>query len=69
MTKLKNKYLNGIPWVLITLLLVVCFLIIASSYFNTKEISSVTSQCYENGGEAILEIHNNITNKYSFECK
>jgi hypothetical protein len=69
MTKFKNKYFIGISWALSTLLLVVCVLTIASSYFNTKVISSVTSKCYENGGVAILEIHNNITSEFSFECK
>jgi hypothetical protein len=69
MTKNKNRYFIGFSLVLATLSIVVCVLTIVSSYFNTKEISSVTSQCYENGGVAILEIHNNITSEFSFECK
>ena len=69
MTIFKNKNIISISWILITLLLVTSVLTLASSYFNTKEISSVTSQCYENGGEPIVEIHNNITSNYSFECK
>ena len=69
MTISKNKNIINISWIIITLLLVASLLTLASSYFNTKEISTVTSQCYENGGEPILEIHNNITSEYSFECK
>ncbi|WP_332698198.1 hypothetical protein [Halalkalibacter lacteus] len=69
MPLLKNQHLMGISWILVILLLVASFLIISKGYFNTKEISSLTSQCYENGGEIILEIHDNLTNEYSFECK
>jgi hypothetical protein len=68
MTIFKNKHVIGISWILVTFLLVASFLTIASIYFNTKEISSFSSQCYENGGRVILEIHNNFTNEYSFEC-
>lgn len=64
----KNKHVIGISWILVTFLLVASFLTIASSYFNTKEISSFSSQCYENGGQVLLEIHNNFTNEYFFEC-
>ena len=59
----------GISSILVTLLLVASFFTIATSYFNTKEINTLSSQCYENDGEIILEIHNNLTSKYSFECK
>ncbi len=65
----KNKHFIGILSILVTLLLVASFLTISTSYFNTKEISTLSSQCYENGGEIILEIHNNLTSEYSFECK
>lgn len=44
-------------------------LINCSSYFNSTEIQTLTSRCYDNGGEAMVEIHNPITNDYSFECK
>ncbi|MFG6146929.1 hypothetical protein [Halobacillus sp. B23F22_1] len=64
-----NKYFISASIVLVTLLLVVSFLLMTSSYFNTKEINRFTSQCYDHGGEVILEIHNNFTNDYSFECK
>ena len=69
MVLLKNKYFIGILWILVTLLLVAHFLVISTGYLNTKEISLLASQCYENSGEVIIEIHNNLTNKYSFECK
>ena len=65
----KNKHFIGILSILVTLLLVASFLTISTSYFNTKEINTLSSQCYENGGEVILEIHNNLTSEYSFECK
>jgi hypothetical protein len=55
--------------VLLTLLLVVSVLINCASYFNSTEIKTFTSKCYDNGGEARVEIHNSITNDYSFECK
>lgn len=65
----KNQYVIVILSIIVTLLLVVSFLIISTSYFNTSEINLFTSQCYENGGEVILEIHNDFTSEYSFECK
>ncbi len=45
------------------------FLINMYSYFNTKELDSASTKCYENDGEVIFKIHNNLTSKYSFECK
>ena len=69
MALLKDKYVIGIMWILATLLLVASFLLISTGYFNTKEISLLTSQCYENSGEVIIEIHNNLTSEYSFKCK
>ena len=65
----KIKHFKGILSILVPLLLVASFLTIGTSYFNTKEINTLSSQCYENDGEVILEIHNNLTSKYSFECK
>jgi hypothetical protein len=69
MKLLKSKYFIGISWILATLLLVVSFLVVSTSYFNTQEIRLLTSGCYENSGEVLIEIHNNLTNEYSFECK
>ena len=65
----KSRYFIGVSWILVILLLVVSFLVISTSYFNTKEIRLLTSGCYENSGEVLIEIHNNLTSKYSFECK
>lgn len=59
----------GVLWIIIITILTVAFLTIASSYFNTKEINLASTLCYEVGGEVILEIHNNFTSAYSFECK
>ncbi|MER2010536.1 MAG: hypothetical protein ABS939_24190 [Psychrobacillus sp.] len=64
-----NKYLLpmiGLIGVTITGLLLI---IVTSSYFNTKEINLLTSGCTEAGGASTLEIHNNLTSDYSFECK
>ena len=65
----KKKYVTGVLLIAITLLLVVSLLIASTSYFNTKEIGALSSQCHENGGEETLEIQNNLTSKYSFECR
>lgn len=43
-------------------------LVVSASYFNNKEIDSLTSQCYQNNGEPTLEINNELTNSYFFEC-
>lgn len=40
----------------------------ASSYFNNKELHSLTTQCYEANGEPIITIHHKLTNDYSFSC-
>jgi hypothetical protein len=55
MVLLKNKYFMVILWISATLLLVASFLVISTGYFNTKEISLLTSQCYENSGEKRLD--------------
>lgn len=66
----KSRHFVGTLLVTVTLfLLVASFLTISTSYFNTKEINALSSQCYKNGGEVIIDIHNNFTSKYSFECK
>ncbi|WP_186577930.1 hypothetical protein [Aquibacillus kalidii] len=64
-----NKNLVGLSMIIMLLIIVVSFLVISFGYFNTKEISLLTSRCNEIGGKAILEIHNNFTSSYSFECK
>ena len=43
-------------------------LIASASYFNNKEIDSLTAQCYQNDGEPTLIINNQLTNNYSFQC-
>lgn len=65
----KNKNVTGVLLIGIILLLVFSLLIASTSYFNTKEIRALSSQCHENGGEETVEIHNNLTSKYSFECR
>ncbi|WKA52678.1 hypothetical protein QWY22_09020 [Planococcus liqunii] len=51
------------------IILVTSFLVITSSYFNTREINSLSLQCAENGGNTSLEIHSALLASYSFECK
>ncbi|WP_107924352.1 hypothetical protein [Lysinibacillus parviboronicapiens] len=65
----KNKYVNVALGIFFIFLLGVSFLINMYSYFNTKELDSASTKCYENDGEVIFKIHNNLTSKYSFECK
>ena len=65
---LKNQRLIGGLLILFIALFAVAFLTIASSYFNTTEINLAITHCYENKGEVVLEIHNNFTHAYSFEC-
>ncbi|MCP3027180.1 hypothetical protein [Halobacillus sp. A5] len=69
MTLLTNKYFISASIVITALLLAGSFILLTNYYFNTKEINSFTSQCYDHGGQVLLEIHNNFTNDYSFECK
>ncbi|MGE7093645.1 hypothetical protein ACQKII_19745 [Lysinibacillus sp. NPDC048646] len=69
MTIFRNKYFGEVLWILVIALFGVAFLTISTSYFNTKQINLVSTRCYELGGEVILEIHNNFTSEYSFECK
>lgn len=69
MTVFKNKYFKGVLLILVMVLFGFTFLTIAYSYFNTSEINLLITGCYEIGGEVILEIHNNFTTEYSFECK
>ncbi|MGN4127782.1 hypothetical protein ACMGD3_22685 [Lysinibacillus sphaericus] len=69
MTIFRKKYFAGVLWILVIALFGVAFLTISSSYFNTKQINFASTRCYEMGGEVILEIHNNFTSEYSFECK
>lgn len=69
MTVFKNKYFTGVLLILVMVLFGFAFLTIAYSYFNTSEINLLITGCYEIDGEVILEIHNNFTSEYSFECK
>lgn len=66
---LRNKVFISISLVIILFLLISSFLIILTSYFNTKEINNLTSGCYEVDGVITLDIHNNMTSRYSFSCE
>lgn len=65
----KKKELKMFLWLFIIALLGVSFILHTYSYFNAKEINLLITGCYENDGEVILEIHNNLTSNYSFECR
>ncbi|MHA6258941.1 hypothetical protein ACXYMX_03395 [Sporosarcina sp. CAU 1771] len=69
MSVLKSRVFKGV-WSIVTIPIVVAlFLMLTTSYFNTKEINLLTSGCYENGGVVNMVIHNNLTGSYSFECE
>ncbi|WP_419958344.1 hypothetical protein [Psychrobacillus psychrotolerans] len=69
MSIFKKVNLKGFLWIFIMALFGVSFITHTHSYFNTKEINLLITSCYENDGEVKLEIHNNLTSSYSFECK
>ena len=64
-----NKYLLSIIGLIGVAVVGLLLLTVTSSYFNTKEINLLTSGCTEAEGASTLEIHNNLTSEYSFECK
>lgn len=64
-----RKDLKGIAWLFVLVLFAGAILMITTSYYHNSEINLLLTGCYKNGGEAILEIHNNLTGSYSFECK
>ncbi|QTD42771.1 hypothetical protein [Sporosarcina sp. Te-1] len=64
-----KRHLEGVLWLVVIALFAVSLMTLANSYFNNKAINLLLTGCYDNGGEAILEIHNNVTSSYSFECK
>ncbi|CDQ20040.1 hypothetical protein BN982_02352 [Halobacillus karajensis] len=64
-----NKIVLGFTFIILLLLIAVLIMVISYGYFNTKEINLLTSRCNEVGGESVLDIHNNLTSTYSFECK
>lgn len=66
MSKIKGK--NGLL-IVMSILLLAFALVVTSSYFNTKQIDSLSTQCSENGGNTELEIHSALFASYSFECK
>lgn len=64
-----NKYFLQVFGLMGMVLIGLLLITVTSSYFNTKEINLLTSGCTKAGGASTLEIHNNITSEYSFECK
>jgi len=64
-----KKHLNGVIWLLFIILLGISFMINVTHYFNTKEIDTASSLCYEKGGNVILKIYNNLTSEYYFSCE
>lgn len=65
----KKRDLKGLLWLFVIALFGVSLITHTNSYFNTKTINLLIAGCYDIGGEVILEIHNNVTSSYSFECK
>lgn len=66
MSKIKGE--NGLL-IVMSILLLAFAQVVTSSYFNTKQIDSLSTQCSENGGNTELEIHSALFASYSFECK
>ena len=63
-----NKMILAFTSVFTGVILTGSILIASASYFNNKEIDSLTSQCYQNDGEPTLTINNQLTHNYSFQC-
>ncbi|MGE7024428.1 hypothetical protein [Solibacillus cecembensis] len=63
-----NKFIISFTLAFTGILFTGSLLVASASYFNNKEIETLTSQCYQNKGEPTLEINNKLTNNYSFEC-
>ncbi|MCG3088531.1 hypothetical protein [Sporosarcina cyprini] len=69
MSFINKRNLQGVIWLLVIVLFAVCLIMLTDNYFNNQQINLLLTGCSKNGGEAILEIHNNFTGSYSFECK
>ncbi|TRZ39821.1 hypothetical protein CEQ21_02425 [Niallia circulans] len=52
---------------LIMIILITLFLLASKVYFNTKEITTASESCYENGGNPSVE-STFLTLGYSFTC-
>lgn len=63
-----NKLILSFTVVVTGIIFTSSILIASASYFNNKEIDSLTNQCYQNNGEPTLKISNELTNNYSFNC-
>lgn len=64
-----NKFFIATVTTFVGVLCIGSGLVASESYFNNKEINNLTTQCLQNGGESVLEIYNDLTHEYSFECK
>ena len=65
--KIKNRFEIG--FLLLFIVLACSIALHVEKYFNLKEIKLASSRCYEAGGEVIVEIYNELTGSYYFECK
>ena len=63
-----SKFVFSFTLVVVAVLFTSSLLVASASYFNNKEIETLTIKCYENNGKPTLEINNELTNNYSFEC-
>ncbi|WP_400162600.1 hypothetical protein ACAF76_003145 [Brevibacillus sp. TJ4] len=69
MSTIAPRPITAVLVIALVLVAVASFLLITYSYLNTKEIRSLTAQCYEEKGTVLLEIHNDVTSSYSFACQ
>ncbi|MBK3497206.1 hypothetical protein JFL43_20725 [Viridibacillus sp. YIM B01967] len=63
------NYIHILIIIIVSLLLVSAILIAVKSYFNNKEIESLSSSCLKNDGEYELVITNKLTQSYKFSCE
>ena len=64
----KKEFLSSFTLAFTGILLLVSLLVVSASYFNNKEIETLTSQYFKRNGEPTLKIYNGLTNNYSFVC-
>jgi len=63
---MKGGKMSGALSISSAFIVIVLLLIGSSRFFHTNELRNLTTQCLERGGTVQLEIHNSITNSYSF---
>jgi hypothetical protein len=63
-----KKYLFSAIMLINIALFVILIVNLASYYFISKELDTLTSRCYESGGTVKMEVQNLPLGKYEFQC-